>query len=97
MARLDCIDSHAYWQHPVFPGRPWDSSNGYVRNVSMVNAHGGLLPGLALHRVLDNPFCVTEYGHPAPNTSCSEGSLLRGAYAGLQDWDYLSTSLVRPA
>ena len=78
MAKLDCIDSHAYWQHPVFPGRPWDSSNWYVRNVSMVNARGGLLPGLALHRVLDKPFCVTEYGHPAPNTFCSEGSLLRG-------------------
>jgi hypothetical protein len=92
MARLDCIDSHAYWQHPVFPGRPWDPSNWYVRNVSMVNARGGLLPGLALHRLLDKPFCVTEYGHPAPNTTCSEGSLLRGAYAGLQDWDYLSTS-----
>jgi hypothetical protein len=92
MAKLDCIDSHAYWQHPVFPGRPWDSSNWYVRNVSMVNARGGLLPGLALHRVLDKPFCITEYGHPAPNTFCSEGSLLRGAYAGLQDWDYLSTS-----
>ncbi len=29
---------------------------------------------------------------PAPDTFCSEGSLLRGAYAGLQDWDYLSTS-----
>ena len=92
MARLDCVDSHAYWQHPVFPGRPWDPSNWYVRNVSMVNARGGLLPGLALHRVLNRPFCITEYGHPAPNTSCSEGSLLRGAYAGLQDWDYLSTS-----
>ena len=76
----------------MFPGRPWDPSNWYVRNVSMVNARGGLLPGLALHRVLDKPFCITEYGHPAPNTFCSEGSLLRGAYAGLQDWDYLSTS-----
>ena len=92
MAKLDGIDSHAYWQHPVFPGRPWDSANWYVRNVSMVNARGGLLPGLAMHRVLDKPFCITEYGHPAPNTFGSEGSLLRGAYAGLQDWDYLSTS-----
>ena len=92
MAKLDGIDSHAYWQHPVFPGRPWDSANWYVRNVSMVNARGGLLPGLAMHRVLAKPFCITEYGHPAPNTFGSEGSLLRGAYAGLQDWDYLSTS-----
>ena len=24
-AALDYVDGHSYWQHPVFPGRPWDS------------------------------------------------------------------------
>ena len=24
---MDFIDAHAYWQHPRFPGRPWDSGN----------------------------------------------------------------------
>jgi len=24
-AALDYVDGHAYWQPPVFPGRPWDS------------------------------------------------------------------------
>ncbi len=92
MAKLDCIDTHAYWQHPVFPGRPWDPENWIVHNRSMVNAPGGLLPDLALRRVLDKPFCVTEYGHPAPNTFVSEGHLLRAAYSALQDWDYISAS-----
>lgn len=27
MAEMDAVDSHAYWQHPVFPGRPWDMDN----------------------------------------------------------------------
>jgi hypothetical protein len=24
---MDFIDSHAYWQHPQFPNRPWDSGD----------------------------------------------------------------------
>ncbi|MCY3017964.1 MAG: carbohydrate binding domain-containing protein [Planctomycetota bacterium] len=92
MAKLDCVDTHAYWQHPVFPGRPWDSENWVVSNRTMVNDRGGTLPGLALRRVAGKPFSVTEYGHAAPGTYVSEGSLLRGAYAALQDWDYISTS-----
>ncbi|MCC7491611.1 MAG: hypothetical protein IT204_04660 [Fimbriimonadaceae bacterium] len=92
MARLDVIDTHGYWQHPAFPGRPWDRSNWYVNNISAVNAVGGLLPDLARHRVEGKPFAITEYGFPATNTYGSEGSLLRAPYACLQDWDYLSTS-----
>jgi len=92
MAMFDCVDAHAYWQHPVFPGRPWDPDNWYVRNETMVNASGGLLPPLAFRRVLGKPFCTTEYGHPAPNSYVAEGHLLRAAYASLQDWDYTSAS-----
>ena len=32
-AGLDYVDAHSYWQHPAFPGRPWDSRDWYVRNV----------------------------------------------------------------
>lgn len=92
MSKLDCVDTHAYWQHPVFPGRPWDAGNWLVQNRTMVNDRGGTLPGLALRRVLGKPFSVTEYGHSAPSTYVSEGNLLRAAYAALQDWDYISAS-----
>ena len=92
MAELDCVDAHAYWQHPVFPGQPWDAENWVVRNRTMVNEAGGVLPDLALRRVWGKPFSVTEYGSCAPNTFVSEGHLLRAAYAGLQDWDYISAS-----
>jgi len=86
-AELDLVDAHAYWQHPRFPGRPWDPSNWFVNNVSMVNSPGGVLAGLAGHRVAERPFLVTEYNHPAPNTYSSEAPLLLAALAGLQDWD----------
>ena len=44
-ARLDYVDAHAYWNHPVFPGTPWDASDLYVVNNSMTSsANGGRLP-----------------------------------------------------
>jgi Carbohydrate binding domain len=87
MARLGAVDTHAYWQHPHFPGRPWDPDDWVVANKSMVNEAGGTLPGLALRRVLGKPHCVSEYNHAAPNTYGSEGFLLLAAYGALQDWD----------
>jgi hypothetical protein len=87
MARFDAVDTHAYWQHPHFPGRPWDPENWVVNNRSMVNEAGGTLPGLALRRVLGKPHCVTEYNHAAPNTFGSEAFLLLAVYGALQDWD----------
>ena len=92
MAKMDCVDAHAYWQHPRFltarkGGGPW-----LVHNLSMVNDAGGILARLAPRRVLNKPFCSTEYGSPSPNTHCGEGLLLCGAYAALQDWDYISIS-----
>lgn len=87
-AKLDVIDSHSYWQHPRFPGRPWDPANWSVPNVSMVREmNGGTLAGLAVRRPAGKPFIVTEYNHAAPNTYSSEAVLLLAAYAGLQDWD----------
>ncbi|MCS7225102.1 MAG: carbohydrate binding domain-containing protein [Armatimonadetes bacterium] len=87
MSRLDAVDTHAYWQHPIFPSRPWDAEDWIVPNRTMVQARGGTLPGIALRRVLGKPHCVTEYNHPAPNTYSSEAFLLLAAYGALQDWD----------
>lgn len=90
-ASMDVIDGHAYWQHPQFPGQPWDPVNWYVPNISMVNtlADDNTLAGLARQRVKGKPFTVTEYQHPSPNYYGGEGPLLLAACAGLQDWDGL--------
>lgn len=86
-AELDVVDSHGYWQHPQFPGAAWDPANWVVPNLSMVNADGGTLAGIATQRVRGRPHMVTEYQHPSPNTYASEGALLAAAYGALQDWD----------
>jgi len=86
-AAMDVQDWHAYWQHPNFPGRPWDPVNWTVQNVPMAGApDGGTLGGL-LTRAAGKPFICTEYNHPAPNTYSSEAFLLLGAYAALHDLD----------
>jgi hypothetical protein len=92
MAGLDLVDAHAYWQHPRFPGRPWDPNDWLIGQKSMVNERGGILASLAMKRVLGKPRAVTEYCHPMPNAYGVEGYLLYAAYAALQDWDYISMS-----
>jgi hypothetical protein len=86
-AALDVIDSHAYWQHPRFPGRPWDPSNWFVRNRSMVNEPPGTIGHIAVQHVTGKPHVVSEYNNSAPNTYSGEGPLLIAAYAALQDLD----------
>ncbi|MDW8310220.1 MAG: carbohydrate binding domain-containing protein, partial [Verrucomicrobiales bacterium] len=88
-SRLDVIDGHAYWQHPQFPGTPWDPVNWYVPNVSMVNTLGedNALADLARQRIRGKPFTVTEYNHPQPMYYGAEAPLLLAAYAAFQDWD----------
>jgi hypothetical protein len=87
-SRMDVIDSHAYWQHPHFPGKSWDMGNWTVKNDAMTGARdGGTLSRLALQRVAGKPYLVTEYNHSAPNTFAAETFPLVCAYAALQDWD----------
>lgn len=87
-AEFDILDTHAYWQHPEFPGAQWDSRNWRVRRLAMSDApDGGLLSWLARHRVVGKPLICTEYNHPAPNPYASEGYPLIFAQAGQQSWD----------
>lgn len=89
-AGLDVVDGHAYWQHPRFPGKPWDIDNWTIGNSPMAGiAGGGTLADLALRRVPGKPFIVTEYNHPAPSLYQGEALPLAAAYGALQDWDGL--------
>jgi len=88
MAEMDVVDAHAYWQHPVFPGTPWDPDNWYVVNEPMVNhPEESTVPWLAFKRVYGKPFTVSEYNHPAPNIYDAETAIFLATYAALQDWD----------
>jgi len=87
-SRLDVVDIHSYWQHPQFPGKPWDPNNWRIKNISMAAApDGGNLPRLIAARVPGKPYICSEYNHPAPNTYNSEAFLMIAATAAREDWD----------
>lgn len=89
---MDAIDTHAYWRHPVFPGRPWDPQNWTIAPDSMVNypRSAAILPTMLKQVRVDGrrlPHMLTEYDHPAPNPYAAEGPLFLATYAALQDYD----------
>lgn len=84
----DYIDMHAYWQHPTFPGQPWDPKNWFIPNTSMVASEtGGTLARLAWFRCFGKPYTVSEYDHPAPNDHAVELFPMYASFAAAQDWD----------
>ncbi|MBL9178293.1 MAG: beta-galactosidase [Verrucomicrobiaceae bacterium] len=86
----DFVDMHAYWQHPRFPGRPWDGGNWSIPNSPMVaNPGAGNLWQLAIYRVAGRPFTVSEYDHPAPSHYAAEMFPMIASFAAAQDWDGL--------
>ena len=84
----DFVDMHAYWQHPHFPGRPWDSGNWNIPNTPMVaDPNGGNLAGLGIYRVAGKAYTVSEYDHPAPSHYAAEMFPMIASFAAVQDWD----------
>jgi hypothetical protein len=85
---MDFIDAHAYWQHPRFPGRPWDSANWLVDQKPMADfPEQATLFRLAAERLHGKPFTVSEYNHPAPLDSQAECVPMIASFAAAQDWD----------
>ena len=92
MNMFDIIDSHAYWNHPVFPNVDWDRNDFYVENKDLTkDAFGGTLTSLASQRVYGKPFSVSEYDHPYPNQFGAQMYPMFASYASFQDWDCIYT------
>ncbi|MDO4569934.1 MAG: carbohydrate binding domain-containing protein [Planctomycetia bacterium] len=89
-AKLDYCDIHAYWNHPSFPGRPWDGGNWKLGNTAEVNVLGrsySCATHLANNRVYGKPYTVSEYNHPYPNLYGAEGFPILSSVAAFQEWD----------
>ena len=85
---MDFIDVHAYWQHPRFPGRPWDAGNWLVDQKPMVDhPEQATLFRLASQRLEGKPYTVSEYNHPAPLDSQAECVPMIASFGATQDWD----------
>ena len=85
---MDFIDAHAYWQHPRFPGRPWDQGNWLVEQKPMTDhPEQATLFRIAAERLAGKPFTVSEYNHPAPMDAQAECVPMMASFAAAQDWD----------
>lgn len=87
-AALDYCDDHVYWNHPIFPSKPWDKEDWFVRNRALVNfADAELYPKLGTRRIAGKPYTLSEYNHPYPNRYAAEGLPMTCAFAGFQGWN----------
>jgi Endoglucanase len=91
---MDYADAHGYWQHPEFPGRPFDQRDWFIGNTPQIDVMGNgknesMLEKLALHRVAGKPYIISEFDHPAPNDYAAEMLPVAAAFASAQDWDGL--------
>lgn len=84
----DYADIHAYWQHPVFPNRPWDPVDWTLGNTPMERVPGAdSLLSRAPWRLLDRPFTLSEWNIPAPHDYAASTVPFAALIAALQDWD----------
>lgn len=87
-ALFDYIDIHAYWRHPaggwisLTAKEPWT-----IENDAMVNSLGNIKDRLAVRRVNNKPYTISEYNHPYPNQFGAEGQPMLCIYGRLQGWD----------
>ena len=93
---MDFIDSHAYWQHPQFPGTPWDPENWYIEQKPMTDyMNEATLFAIAGERLgrsgtfAGKPFTVSEYCHSAPLDTQAACLPMLTSFAAAQDWDGL--------
>lgn len=86
----DFVDAHAYWDHPKFPHKSWDTNDFTINNNSIFQKDGlGIVGELSKKQAKDKPFTVTEWNHCYPNQYAYETPVILAATAQTNDWDAL--------
>ena len=92
MSEFDILDTHHYFNHPVFPNASWDNNNFYVSNKNMASTDFCSDMGdVARSRIYGKPFSCSEFDNPYPSQFSSEMIPIVATIAALQDWDCIYT------
>jgi hypothetical protein len=86
-SHMDFVDSHRYWDHPIFPHKQWDSKDWKIENRSNIDVPQRMMFLAEADRVHGKPFTMTEFNEAAPNEYQAEGIPMIASYAAIQDWD----------
>ena len=81
----DYVDDHFYVDHPSFLENRWQLPSRCPNRNPMQGANMGA-QGLAMRRVLDRPFTITEYNYSGPGRFRGVGGIACGTAAALQNW-----------
>lgn len=93
----DYIDAHSYWDHAVFPNKPWDRMDFKHNNISAIGNNvrnkssigDSFLDRFASSATKGKPMVVSEWNYVFPNDYEYEGPNMLTAYASTQDYDGL--------
>jgi len=85
---FDYADDHFYVDHPRFLDRDWSLPTS-CPNTNPLSGPDQGTQRLAVTRILDRPFTITEYNFAAPGRFRGVGGILTGALGARQDWSGL--------
>lgn len=85
---FDYADDHFYVDHPRFLDRDWRLPTSCPNTNPLLGPDQGT-QRLAVTRILDRPFTISEYNFAAPGRFRGVGGILTGALGARQDWSGL--------
>ena len=85
---FDYVDDHFYVDHPSFLGESWKLPSR-CPNVNPMQGSGGGARSVVFRRLMDKPFCITEWNYAGPGRYRGVGGIATGALGALQDWSGL--------
>jgi hypothetical protein len=84
---LDYQDNHFYVDHYSFPNTSWDGLDWRIRDTGAADAGWSSFLDMAWARPAGQPYTVSEFNQPWPNTHGAELDPALAAFAAFQDWD----------
>jgi hypothetical protein len=86
-ADLDYQDGHFYIDHYNFPRQPWDNRDWRIHDQSSVGSGFSTILNIAALRRAGQPYTVSEFNQPWPNTHAAEIDPTLAVFGAFQDWD----------
>ena len=82
---FDYVDDHFYVDHPTFLDKSWSLPSRCPNTNPMAGRSAGAKT-VEWRRLMDKPFCLTEWNYSGPGRFRGVGGIATGALGALQNW-----------